>query len=270
MAEGMKAQRNKLALNLGRGLGVLFIAMGVTVAILSLVVIEPFHRTMRYMDESLQSAEGLARNVQSGVENSSGIIGGASNSLVATASALDQMVNLLRQTGTTLERIRVIMPDLADDLRSMSRLAGAMLPGNRLNATSDKLDSLHNITEDLEEVIVVLSYRVVSVRENLDSLTTDVAALEEDAAALEGSLSRANESLARLAGSFSPSGVTAIFLWGSLLLGALMILTGVFLLLKLEQSVSLQGLDRMIPLSVEPPERARVTEEKVGFDEPRN
>jgi len=68
LTKGMKALRNKLALNLGRGLGVLFIAMGVTVAILSLVVIEPFHRTMHYMDESLQSAEGLARNVQSGVE----------------------------------------------------------------------------------------------------------------------------------------------------------------------------------------------------------
>jgi len=268
LTKGMKALRNKLALNLGRGLGVLFIAMGVTVAILSLVVIEPFHRTMHYMDESLQSAEGLARNVQSGVENSSGIIGGASSSLVATASALDQLVNLLRQTGTTLQRMRAVMPDLAADLRSMSRLAGAMLPGNRLNATSDKLDSLHNITEDLEEVIVVLSYRVASVRENLDSLTIQVTALEENAADLEGSLNRANESLARLAGSFSPSGVTAVFLWGSLLLGALMILTGVFLLLKLEQSVSLQGLDSNRPMAVEHLESARVTEEKVGFDEP--
>jgi hypothetical protein len=266
----MMALRNKLALSLGRGLGVLFIAMGVTVAILSLVVIEPFHRTMSYMDDSLQSAELLARNVQSGVENSSGIIGGASSSLVATASALDQLVNLLRQTGTTLERMRAVMPDLAGDLRSMSRIAGAMLPGNRLVATSEKLDSLHNITEDLEEVIVVLSYRVVSVRENLDSLTNDVTALEEDAADLEGSLSRANESLARLAGSFSPSGVTAIFLWGSLLLGALMILTGVFLLLKLEQSVSIQQTDSVYPMVVEPRQEARVTEEDADFDEPRN
>lgn len=266
----MKALRNKLALSLGRGLGVLFIAMGVTVAILSLVVIEPFHRTMSYMDDSLQSAEVLARNVQSGVENSSGIIGGASSSLVATASALDQLVNLLRQTGTTLERMRAVMPDLAGDLRSMSRIAGAMLPGNRLVATSEKLDSLHNITEDLEEVIMVLSCRVLSVRENLDSLTNDVTALEEDAADLEGSLSRANESLARLAGSFSPSGVTAIFLWGSLLLGALMILTGVFLLLKLEQSVSIQQTNSVYPMVVEPLPEARVTEEEAGFDEPRN
>ncbi|MFO7625695.1 MAG: hypothetical protein R6V62_00385 [Candidatus Fermentibacteraceae bacterium] len=267
----MKALRNKLALNLGRGLGVLFIAMGVTVAILSLVVIEPFHRTMRYMDESLQSAEGLARNVQSGVENSSGIIGGASNSLVSTASALDQLVNMLRQTGSTLARMRGVLPDLAADLRSMSRLAGVMLPGNRLMATSEKLDSLHNITEDLEEVIVVLSFRVVSVRENLDSITTDMSALEEDAAGLEGSLNRMNEALARLAGSFSPSGVTAVFLWGSLLLGALMILTGVFLLLKLEQSVSFQEKDSVHPVTVEPRENARVKkEEEVNFDEPRN
>lgn len=270
MAAEMKVLRNKLALTLGRGLGVLFIAMGVTVAILSLVVIEPFHRTMYYMEESLQSADGLARNVQSGVENSSGIIGGASSSLVATASVLDQLVNMLRQTGTTLERIREVMPDLAGDLRSMSRLAGAMLPGNRLIATSEKLDSLHSITEDLEEVIVVLSDRVVSVRENLDSLTTDVEALEEDAAGLEGSLSRANESLSRLAGSFSPSGVTAVFLWGSLLLGALMILTGIFLLLKLEQSVSFQVMDSVHPITVELRENTRVTEEEADFDEPRN
>ncbi|GEM_PF-6396392 len=270
MATVMKVLRNKLALNLGRGLGVLFIAMGVTVAILSLVVIEPFHRTMRYMDESLQSAEGLARNVLSGVENSSGIIGGVSNSLEATASALDQLVSLLGQTGTTLERMKQIMPDLAGDLRSMSRIAGAMLPGNRLMATSEKLDTLHNMTGDLEEVIVVLSYRVISVRENLDSLTTDVNALEEDAAGLEGSLNRANESLARLAGSFSPSGVTAVFLWGSLLLGALLILTGVFLLLKLEQSVSFQEMDRAHPVTVEPLKPARVTKEEADFDEPRN
>jgi len=266
----MKALRNKLALNLGRGLGVLFIAMGVTVAILSLVVIEPFHRTMRYMDESLNSAEGLARNARSGVENSSGIIGGASSSLVATASALDQLVSLLIQTGTALERIRLVMPDLAADLRSMSRLAGAMLPGNRLNATSDKLDSLHNTTEDLEGVIVVLSGRVVSVRENLDSLTSEMAALEEDAAGLEASLSRANESLSRLAGSFSPSGVTAIFLWGSLLLGALMILTGSFLLLKLEQSVTFDELDIVHPKTVEHRDNGRVTEGQADFDEPRN
>lgn len=262
--------RNRLALSLGRGLGVLFIAMGITVVILSLVVIEPFHRTMRYMDESLKSAEGLARNAQSGVESSSGIIGGATNSLVATASALDQLVNLLIQTGSMLERTRSVMPDMASDLRSMSRLAGAMLPGNRLLATSEKLDSLHNITEDLEEVVVILSYRVLSVRENLDSLTIDMVAIGEDAARLEVSLSRANESLASLSGSFSPSGVTAVFLWGSLLLGVLMILTGVFLLLKLGQTGAFQGMGSSEPVHSETSGTAQAEHCGAGFDEPGN
>lgn len=266
----MRALRNKLVLSLGRGLGALFIAMGVTVAVMSLVVIAPFHRTMHYMDESLRSAEGMARNARSGVEHSSGMIGGATNSLVATASALDQLVNLLRQTGSTLERIRGVMPDLAADLRSMSRLAGAMLPGNRLNATSEKLDSLHNITEDLEEVVVILSYRVVSVRENLDSLTVDMVALEEDAARLEESLRRANESLSSLSGSFSPSGVSAVFLWGSLLLGGLMILTGIFLLLKLEHSGDFPEMESAVPMGAKPLEKASATMDGEDFDEPGN
>lgn len=226
--------RRRLALSLGRGLAVLFIAMGLTVGIMALVVIGPFHRTMRFTDESLQNAEGLARRVQTGVESSSGLIGGVTSSLHATASALDETVVLLRQTGSTLERIRDILPLLADDLRNMARTAGGLLPGNRLRETSEKLYLLHDNTQNLEEEIVVLSYRVVVVRESLDSLTTDVTGLEDDVHELEVSLSRANGSLSRLAGSFSPSGVTAVVLWGSMLLSGLMILTGVFLLLKLD------------------------------------
>lgn len=228
--------RSRLAVSLGRGLAFLFIAMGLTVGITSLVVIGPFHRTMRFTDESLENAEGLARRVQSGVESSSGIIGGVTSSLNATAAALDEMVILLRQTSSTLERIRGILPSLGDDLRNMARTAGSLLPGNRLRETSEKMHALHDDTENLEEEIVVLSFRVVVVRESLDSLTADVTGLEEDVRELEVSLSRANESLSRLAGSFSPSGVTAVFLWGSLLLASLMILTGVFLLLKLDMA----------------------------------
>ncbi len=225
--------RKRFALSLGRGLGVLFIAMGLTIAVLSIAVIGPFHRTMRYTDESLKSAERLAQRVKSGVETSSGLIGGVTNSLNETGSALDEMVNLLRQTGSTLERIREIMPPLSADLRSMAGVAGSLLPGNRLRETSDKLNTLHDTTEDLQEEIVVLSDRVVSVGESLDSLTADVTAMDEDVAELETSLGRADQSLSRLSGSFSPSRVTAVFLWGSLLLAALMVLTGVFLLLKL-------------------------------------
>jgi len=233
--------RNRLAVSLGRGLGVLFIAMGITVAVLALVILGPLHRTALYTDESLKSAEGLARRVQSGVENSAGIVGSATSSLTATASALDEMVNLLRQTGTTLEKIREILPALADDLTGMARSAGPLLPGNRMRETSDKLRNLHDNTEELEEEIVILSYRVVTVRESLDSLIADVTRIEDDMAALETSLRQANESLSRLAGSFSPSGLVAVFLWGSLLLAVLMIVTGVFLLLKLEQPAETVG-----------------------------
>ncbi len=227
--------RNRMAVSLGRGLGVLFIAMGITVAFLSLLVLEPFHRTMHYTDESLRSAEGIAGNVRSGVESSSGLIGGVSASLRATSSALDETVSLLDQTGNTLERIRDVIPGLSGDLRSIARVAGPMIPGNRLGETSEKLDALHGHTEDLEEEVMVLSNRVLAVRESLDTLTFSVDSLQEDVSELENSLSGANRSLTRLAGSFSPSVLTAVFLWGSLLLAALLILTGVFLLLKLEQ-----------------------------------
>jgi archaellum component FlaC len=227
--------RNRVAVSLGRGLGVLFIAMGITVGSLSLLVLEPFHWAMHYTDESLNSAEGIAGNVRSGVESSSGLIGGVSGSLRATSSALDETVSLLVQTGNTLERIREVMPGLSGDLRSMARVAGPMIPGNRLGETSEKLDALHDHTEDLEEEIMVLSLRVLAVRESLDTLTFSVDSLQEDISELENSLSGANRSLSRLAGSFSPSLATAVFLWGSLVLAALLILTGVFLLLKLDQ-----------------------------------
>ncbi len=227
--------RSRVAVSLGRGLGALFIAMGITVALLSLLILEPFHGVMRHAVESLRSAEGIAGNVRSGVENSSGIVGGVSVSLRATSSVLDETVNLLGQTGSTLERIRDVMPGLSGDLRSMARLVGPMIPGNRLGETSEKLDALHGHTKNLEEELNVLSNRILEVRESLDTLTFSVDSLQDDVSALENSLDRADRSLSRLAGSLSPSVATAALLWGSLLLAALLILTGVFLLLKLEQ-----------------------------------
>lgn len=228
------SQRDRYAVSLGRGLGVLFIAMGVTVAALSLAVLEPFHRTMRHTDESLQTAEVIAKRVQSGVGSSAGIISGVTSSLEATSDALNETVNLLTQTGSTLQRIRNILPILADDLGRMSGAVGMMMPGNRFRETSEKIHALRDNTEDLELEVLVLSHRVTDVRSSLDSLAVDVTTLEHDMEGLEASLVSVNRTLSRFSGSFSPTGMVAVFIWVSLLMAVLFILTGAFLLLKLE------------------------------------
>ncbi|MCD6588521.1 MAG: hypothetical protein J7K88_08215 [Candidatus Fermentibacteraceae bacterium] len=208
--------------------GTVFMFLGVVFSIGGPLVNSRLDSSLQELSHGIRIAGNAVSTSTEGVSGSTGMIEEVRISLENTSSIVTNTGDVILQTVTILEELKVILPALANDMASMPSMVRNMMPANHFDEVAERTETVSTELGFLNTHLEDLSGDIIVVGGSIGEVAVSVEAMEQDLLSAEGSFGEAADMMNELASSLENGSFTDIVSISMIGLGILMFLAGLY------------------------------------------